>query len=166
MMASFDLADGNHTLGINEADRVFFTMVYRGTLHQLAVLPRGWLIEVFVRHLRAPEPPASLDRVGRPSPARPTLPKRLTRRYLRNTRWKGARLLLYMDDFLFFVESERAALALRDRVAALVDWLGRYRNSYKGSWRPVQVCEHPNLTIDTVRGEFRVPEAKLLAALP
>eukprot|EP00873_Tetraselmis_striata_P002481 jgi/Tetstr1/422745/TSEL_013542.t1 len=45
----------------------------------------------------------------------------------------GVRLLPYMDDFPFFTESEGAALALRDRVAALLDRLGLTRHPEKGS---------------------------------
>eukprot|EP00873_Tetraselmis_striata_P011933 jgi/Tetstr1/432197/TSEL_021653.t1 len=111
-LVSFDLTDGYYTLGIIEADRDFFTVDYRGTLYRLAGLPKGWrcsnyyfckLTEVFVSHPRAPEPTAPSDPAGF-SPARPTLPKRQTPRSLRNTRWKWARLLPYMADFLFFAE--------------------------------------------------------------
>eukprot|EP00873_Tetraselmis_striata_P014394 jgi/Tetstr1/434658/TSEL_023749.t1 len=71
-----------------------------------------------------------------------------------------------MDDFiLFFAESEQAALALRDRVTALLDRLGLSQNPDKGSMRPVQACEHLGLAIDTVRGEFRAPDEKF-SALP
>jgi hypothetical protein len=39
-------------------------------------------------------------------------PARLTpfRRYLRNSRWRGARLLSYMDDLLFFLPTSKTQL--------------------------------------------------------
>lgn len=40
-MVSFDPADGHYTLGINEADRDFFTLDCRGTLYRMARLPMG-----------------------------------------------------------------------------------------------------------------------------
>jgi hypothetical protein len=48
----------------------------------------------------------------------PTRPKP-PRRYLRSSRWRGARLLPYMDDLLFFADNKDEALQLRDRVASL-----------------------------------------------
>jgi hypothetical protein len=50
----------------------------------------------------------------------PTRP-RPSLRYLRNSRWRGAILLPYTNDFLFFANSRDAALHLRDRVASLLD---------------------------------------------
>eukprot|EP00873_Tetraselmis_striata_P012133 jgi/Tetstr1/432397/TSEL_021794.t1 len=55
-----------------------------------------------------------------------------TRRFLRNTRWRGERLLPYMDDFLFLADSREAALELRVRLNTLLDRLGLLRNPNKG----------------------------------
>jgi hypothetical protein len=105
-MATTHLA---YTGGLEE-DRDFFRVNYRGIMYGLAGLPAmGWkcinyyfcrLTEVFIRHLREP----LSDPTG-PSPREcttrsPTRP-RPSRPYLRNSRWRGARLLPYMDDFLF-----------------------------------------------------------------
>jgi hypothetical protein len=84
-------------------------VIYRGTLYKLAGLPMGWkcssyyfcrLTEVFIRHLREPLPNPTGHN---PRLATNEQPTRLTpsRRYLRNSRWRGARLLPYMDDFFF-----------------------------------------------------------------
>jgi hypothetical protein len=138
-MVFFDLADGYYTLGIRE-DIDFFAVNYRGTLYKLAGLPIGWkcssyyfcrLTEVFIRHLREPLPNPTGHNPGLATNQQPT---RATpsRRYLRNSRWRGARLLPYMDDFLFFADIRDAALQLRDRVACLLDRLGLGRNPKKG----------------------------------
>jgi hypothetical protein len=100
-MVSFDLADGYYTLGIREEDRDFFTVNYRGTLYILAGLPMGWkcnmyhfcrLTEVFIRHLRKPLPNPTQHNPRLATNQQPTRPTP-SRRYLRNSRWRGARLL-------------------------------------------------------------------------
>eukprot|EP00873_Tetraselmis_striata_P037033 jgi/Tetstr1/457297/TSEL_043902.t1 len=162
---SMDLADGYYALGIREEDRDFFTVNYRGELWRLACLPMGWtgssyyfckLTAAFTDYLRTP--------LKRRDPALPpTAPSKPTRRFLRNTRWRGERLLPYMDDFLFLADSREAALELRVRLSTLLDRLGLLRNPNKGVWEPTQVGPHLGLIIDLKRGEFRAPEEKLIA---
>jgi hypothetical protein len=58
----------------------------------------------------------ALDYLHRPFP--PTLATtpsngRTSKRFLRNARWRSVRLLPYMDDFLFLVDSYNVALLLR-----------------------------------------------------
>jgi hypothetical protein len=117
---SLDIADGYYTLGIKEEDRDFFTVKYRGELWRLACLPMDLsssayyfckLIHVFTNYLsrRATPPIASTTRSHKP-----------TRRFLRNIRWRGTRLLPYIDDFMFMVHSREGALLLHDRVEALL----------------------------------------------
>eukprot|EP00873_Tetraselmis_striata_P027433 jgi/Tetstr1/447697/TSEL_035054.t1 len=112
---SMDLADGYYALGIREEDRDFFTVNYRGELWRLACLPMA---------------------------LPPTAPSKPTRRFLRNTRWRGERLLPYMDDFLFLADSREAALELRVRLSTLLDRLGLLRNPTRGVWEPTQVGPH------------------------
>eukprot|EP00873_Tetraselmis_striata_P013426 jgi/Tetstr1/433690/TSEL_022909.t1 len=162
---SMDLADGYCALGIREEDRDFFTVNYRGELWRLACLPMGWtgssyyfckLTAAFTDYLRTP--------LKRRDPALPpTAPSKPTRRFLRNTRWRGERLLPYMDDFLFLADSREAALELRVRLSTLLDRLGLLRNPNKGVWEPTQVGPHLGMIIDLKRGEFRAPEEKLIA---
>jgi len=160
---SLDLADGYYTLGIREEDRDFFTVNYRGELWRLACLPMGWsgsayyfckLTQVFTNYLRrAPTPMTA----GSETPYKPS------RRFLRNVRWRGVRLLPYMDDFLFMASSYDAALLLRDRIETLLNRLGLQRNPDKGLWQPTQVGTHLGMTVDLLKGEFRAPIDKLQA---
>eukprot|EP00873_Tetraselmis_striata_P046313 jgi/Tetstr1/466577/TSEL_011079.t1 len=131
---SMDMADGYYAPGIREEDRDFFTVNYRGELYVATCVPTD-----------------GLDRL---------VP---IRRFLRNTRWRGERLLPYMDDFLFLADSRQAALELRVRLSTLLDRLGMLRNPNKGVWEPTQVGPHLGLIIDLKRGEFRAPEEKLIA---
>jgi hypothetical protein len=158
---SLDLTDGYCTLGIREEDRDYFSVNYRGTLWRLACLPMGWsgsayyfykLTQMFTNHLRRPPPPTP---VSTPERARPS------KCFLRNARWRGTRLLPYIDDFLFLADSYQDAMLLRQRVEALLDSLGLQRNPKKGVWTPTQVSDHLFLTVDLHLGMFRDPLAKL-----
>jgi hypothetical protein len=158
---SLDLTDGYYTLGILEEGRDNFTVNYRGTLWRLAFLPMGWsgsayyfckLTHVFTNHLRRPPPlvPASTLVGVRPS-----------KRFLRNARWRGTRMLPYMDDSIFLADSYNAALLLRQRVEALLEQLGLPRNPKKGVWTPKQVGDHLGLTVHLALGRFRASPDKL-----
>jgi hypothetical protein len=149
---SLDLTDGYYTLGIREEDRDYFTVNYRGTLWRLACLQMGWsgsafyfckLTQVFTNHLRRPPPPTP---ASTPANARPS------KRFLRNARWRGTRMLPYMDNFLFLADSYHDALLLRQRVEDLLNRLGLQRNPQKGVWTPTQVGDHLGLTIDIQLG--------------
>jgi hypothetical protein len=117
---SLDLADGYYTLSIQEEDRDFFTLNYRGELWRLAYLPMCWsgsayyfykLTQTFTNYMRRPSTPPA---------AKTATPNKPSRRLLRNIRWRGIHLLPYMDDCTFMVHSREAALLLRYRVDALL----------------------------------------------
>jgi hypothetical protein len=64
-MFSFDLQHGFYAMGINPADRDYFTVNARGQLYILAGLPMGWSLSpfyfckmtlTFVNSRRAPDP--------------------------------------------------------------------------------------------------------------
>eukprot|EP00873_Tetraselmis_striata_P044499 jgi/Tetstr1/464763/TSEL_009510.t1 len=89
-----------------------------------------------------------------------------TRRFLRNTRWRGERMLLpYLDDFLFMADSREAACALRTtRIdALLIDSLGKIRNPKKihREQPNTQADKHLGLEMDLRWHEFRAPAEKL-----
>eukprot|EP00873_Tetraselmis_striata_P005540 jgi/Tetstr1/425804/TSEL_016183.t1 len=144
---------------IAEADRDYFTVDVRG-LYMLAGLSMGWslspyyfvtLTQVFITHLRKPEPEP---------PSSSTQPTR-RKRYLRLTRWRGARILPYVDDFLLFSASMEQALHLRQRLASLLDALGLQRNPTKGFWEPCHFGMHLGMDIDSASGMFYAPTDKL-----
>eukprot|EP00873_Tetraselmis_striata_P046504 jgi/Tetstr1/466768/TSEL_011238.t1 len=122
------------------------TVDVRGQLYRLAGLPMGWsfspyyfvtLTQVFITHLRKPEPEP---------PSSSTQPTR-SKRCLRQTRWRGARILPYVDDFLLFSASMEQALHLRQRVASILGALGLQRNPTKGFWEPCQLGSHLGVDI-------------------
>ena len=80
---------------------------------------------------------------------------------MRNQRWKGARMLPFMDDYLFLCGTREEALELRERVENLLQKLGLARNPEKGQWEPVQTLTHLGLEIDTTTYELRAPADKL-----
>ena len=158
-MFSFDLQDGYYALGIAPEHRDYFSFEYDGVVYRLAGLPMGWnaspyyfcrLMHSVVRYLR--NPAMAESRALR-------RPRKVTR--VRGRRWKGARLLPFMDDFLFIAASYEEALALRERVESLLGELGMARNPKKGTWEPTQRLTHLGLEIDLARGVFRAPVGKL-----
>jgi hypothetical protein len=109
-MFIFDLRDGFYALGINHADRSYFTVNVRGPLYILAGLPMGWSLSpfyfckmtlTFVNFLRNPDPEEHIA---------PT--NSCSKTYLKRTRSRGARILPYVDDFLLFASTEAEALTL------------------------------------------------------
>eukprot|EP00873_Tetraselmis_striata_P041649 jgi/Tetstr1/461913/TSEL_006991.t1 len=146
---------------IAEADRdYYFTVDVRGQLYMLAGLPMGWslspyyfvtLTQVFITHLRKPEPEP---------PSSSTQPTR-SKRDLRRTRRRGVCILPYVDDFLLFSASMEQALHLRQRLASLLNALGLQRNPTKGFWEPSQFGMHMGVDIDSASGMFYAPADKL-----
>lgn len=160
-MFSMDLADGFYCLGIEESARDYFTVSVNGQLWRLAALPMGWclspyyfceLMKVWVRAMRAPSVVAPPGRRSR---------KRGKMRPPSSAR--GARLLPYVDDFLFLAHSLAAALLLRARVESLLTRLGLKRNPRKGEWEPTQALTHLGMIVDLKQGLFIAPSEKLQA---
>eukprot|EP00873_Tetraselmis_striata_P028319 jgi/Tetstr1/448583/TSEL_035832.t1 len=94
-MLCFALQDGF-------SDRDYFTVNIRGELCRLCGLPMGWSLSpyylvtftmTFVRGLRSSATSTPAGNVLR------------SRRWLRRGRWRGARILPYVDDFLLFASS-------------------------------------------------------------
>jgi hypothetical protein len=82
--------------------------------------------------------------------------------YFRRTRWRGARIFRYVDDFLLFAATEEEALTLRQRLANLLDRLGLLRHPTKGFWTPPQIGHRIGTDINTASCYFYAPESKLI----
>jgi hypothetical protein len=146
-MFSFNLQDGFYTMGINPADRDYFTVNVRGHLFILVGLPIGWSLSpfyfckmtlTFVNFFHAPDIELPIAMHGN-----------YTKTYLKRTRWRGAMILPYVDDYLLFASTEEHALTLRQRLAKLLDRVGMLRHPTKGLWIPSQVGHHLGIDIDT-----------------
>jgi hypothetical protein len=85
--------------------------------------------DTFVRHLRQPDPGGFTTHQGRPTQPDNDRP---SKRFLRHTRWRGAKILPYVDGFLLFAATRALALALRQRVDRLLTGLGLLRHPSKG----------------------------------
>jgi hypothetical protein len=166
-MFSFDLKDGFYALGIVPELRDFLTINVRGQLYRLARLPMGWSLspyhfcaftDTFVRHLRQPDPGGFTTDQGRPT--QKDGKSRPSKRFLRHKRWRGARILPYIDDFLLFAATRDLALALRQRVDRLLTSLGLLRHPSKGFWEPTQYGHHRGIDIDTTTCYFFAPAAR------
>eukprot|EP00873_Tetraselmis_striata_P011875 jgi/Tetstr1/432139/TSEL_021596.t1 len=117
-----------------------FTMSYETLKHMRHLARSSYyfrkLTAAFTDYLRTP--------LKRRDPALPpTAPSKPTRRFMRNTRWRGEQLLPYMDDFVFLADSREAALELRVR---LLDRMGMLRNPNKGDWEPTQLASFAGKT--------------------
>jgi hypothetical protein len=122
-MVSFDLADGDYTLGIREEDMDLCTVNYRGTLYILAGLLMGWkcnsyyfcrLAEVlsvtYANHCPTPPdtPPYGYEPVAHATITVPTLYAKLA--------IEGSPITPVHGRLLVFADNRDAALQLRDRV--------------------------------------------------
>jgi hypothetical protein len=137
-MFSFDLKDGFYALGIVAEQRDFLTASVRGQTYRLAGLSMGLSLspyqfcavtDIFVRHLRQPDPGGFTTQYGRPTHPDGNTP---SKGYLRHTRWRGAKILPYIDGFFLVPATREVALALRQRVDRILTRLGLLRHPTKG----------------------------------
>jgi hypothetical protein len=137
-MLSFDLKDGFYALGIVLKQRDFLTVNVRGQLYMLACLPMGWLLnpynvcaftKTFMHHLRQLYPGGFIRNAGPPTHPDGRVH---SKRCLRHTRWRGAKTLPYVDDFLLSATTRELALALHKRVDHLLTCLGLLHHPAKG----------------------------------
>jgi hypothetical protein len=77
--------------------------------------------DTFVRHLRQPDSGGFTTHQGRPTQPDGDMP---SKRFVRHTRWRGAKILPYVDDYLLFAATRALALTLRQRVDRLLTSLG------------------------------------------
>jgi hypothetical protein len=84
-----------------------------------------------------------------------------SKRFLRHTRWRGAKILPHVDDFLLFAATRALALAFRQCVDRLLTSLSLLRHSSKGFWEPTQYGHHLGIDIDTTTYYFFTQAPKL-----
>jgi hypothetical protein len=106
--------------------------------------------DTFVRHLR------QLKRThhenGHPKHLDGSVPNK---RHIIHTRWKCAKILPYVKDFLLFAATRKLALALRQQVIDhLLTSLGLLRHPIKRLWEPTQTRHHLGSDIDTANSYY------------
>jgi hypothetical protein len=137
-MFPFDVKDGLYALGIVREQRDLLTINVRGQLYRLAGLPMGLSLssyhfftftDTFVRHLRQSNPGGFATKNGRHTHPDGNIPSKCC---LSHTRWRGAKILPYVDDFLLFAATRELAQAIPHR--HLLTGLGLLRHPTKGFW--------------------------------
>jgi hypothetical protein len=141
---SIDLKDGYHAVAVHPDDRKYFTFdlgppppgVGGPRFVQASALSFGWSHSPFIF-------------------------TKVMRVLVRALRSRGIRVLPYLDDFLLISRSHSDALRDRDILQTLLHNLGLKRNESKGQWEPQQTVDHLGLSVDSQRGLFLVPPAKV-----
>ncbi|KAK3283103.1 hypothetical protein CYMTET_9181 [Cymbomonas tetramitiformis] len=172
---SLDLQDGFHALGIHPDFQRFMQFDLQGDLLQCSAVPFGWndaprvfckFVRVMVEALRSPQAAEDRREIRRLRDGSAVRQRWSVRRRAGGAgedanRHSGMRVLLYMDDFLVLVDSQREGFLRREKVQLVLHRLGLRRNEKKGQWEPTQVVEHLGLEVDLKLGQFRVTERRV-----
>ncbi|XRB09445.1 RNA-dependent DNA polymerase [Pycnococcus provasolii] len=75
-------------------------------------------------------------------------------------RQRGARMLVYMDDFLLMAKTKKETTQLRDKFTELAAELGLSLQREKCVWEPTRRLVHLGLVVDSEKGLFQVDEVK------
>lgn len=134
-MLSMDLESGYHHIGIAQEHVKYLGFQIDGEFFYCTALPFGLSTapRVFTKVMRA---------------------------FVGHLRGRGIRVLPYLDDFLFCLESAEEAEQAAKYIDNLLLSLGLRRNRTKGSWLPVQRIEHLGFAIDSLTMLFKVTERK------
>jgi len=164
-----DLKDAYYQVPIAPEYRKFFAFEFAGEYYHLNCLPFGWLnspwfftkiSRVFVSYLRSPRAAAS-STASRALPHSIFPPRSQSRRQNSNDpRLTGARVLPYLDDYLFLFPDKETAHAGSQWIRDLLFWLGFTPHDKKCVWEPTQRVEHLGLIVDLQHGTFEVPAKK------
>jgi hypothetical protein len=147
-------------MGIARELRDYFTVNIRGQIYHLTGLHMGWplspfqfctLTETFVRHLRTVDPESAPSH-GLETRHDTTLDES-----------DGARVLSYVDDFLFFASSHEVALQVHNCLDKALKMLGLlHHHPTKGFWDPTQFGHNMSINIDSTTWYFSARADKLL----
>lgn len=136
-MMTLDLDQAYHHVEIHPAHRKYLGFQWRGQYYVWNVLPFG-----------LNQSPLVFTKVLRPVVA-----------YLRQ---RGARVNLYLDDWLILVKRRQHAAAILLEVLTLLRDLGLHVNFEKSSLTPAHTALYLGMEISTLgRPQFRVPQEKL-----
>jgi hypothetical protein len=166
-MVKVDLADAYYHVPIRPADRRYFCFRFCGVLYQVNALPMGWLnspywfTKIMRNVVRFWRDPLAVRR-GRHKLSPPLPPHQFfpTGRQAGRVR-RGARVLPYLDDFLFVFETEQQARLGAAWVRECIEFLGLSHHPTKCQWEPSQSVYHLGITINAAEGLFEVPAEKL-----
>jgi Reverse transcriptase (RNA-dependent DNA polymerase)/DNA N-6-adenine-methyltransferase (Dam) len=158
-----DLKDAYYQVPVQEDQRKYFAFQFAGHYYHLNCLTFGWLnspwfftkvVRVMVQYVRANR--AYSSAAGAPAPGRfYRMPGRSSQQGV------SAKVLPYLDDFLFLFKDKESASIGSAWVQAMLYWLGFTPHEKKCVWEPTQRVEHLGLIVDLEKGVFEVPAKKL-----
>ena len=154
-----DLKDAYYQIPLQESHRQYFAFGFAGRYYHLNCLAFGWcnspwyftkIVKAMVTYVRS-------QRAAHP-PLRAPIPPGCMYTPCRGV---GAKVLPYLDDFLFIFRDEESALAGSSWVRNLLYWLGFTPHEKKCVWTQTRRLEHLGLVVDLEQGVFEVPAKKM-----
>lgn len=158
-----DLKDAYYQIPVQQSDRRYFAFQFAGHYYHLNCLSFGWLNSpwYFTKVARVMVTYVRSISAANPRHAAPPAPGSFYRNQGRAEPVPGAKVLPYMDDFLFLFKDQKSATEGSAWIRDLLFWLGFSPHEKKCVWEPTRRVEHLGLVVDLERGVFEVPEKKL-----
>ena len=153
-----DLKDAYYQIPVQDSHRKYFAFGFAGMYYHMNCLAFGWLNSpwYFTKIVKAMVTYVRSQRAAHPAHATPP-----PGCFYPTSRGAGAKVLPYLDDFLFIFKDEKSALAGSAWVRDLLYWLGFTPHEKKCVWTPTRRLEHLGLVVDFAQGVFEVPAVKM-----
>jgi hypothetical protein len=158
-----DLKDAYCQVPMQESDRKYLAFSFAGRYYHLNCLSFGWLNSpwFFTKVAKAMVTYVRSNRAAHPKSPAPPAPGSFYPSAAKGDRGAGAKVLPFLDDFLYLFKDEEAALEGSTWVRNLLFWLGFTPHEKKCVWVPTKRLEHLGLVVDLEQGVFEVPAKKL-----
>ena len=158
-----DLQDAYFQIPMQESHRQYLAFGFAGRYYHLNCLSFGWLNSpwFFTKIAKAMVTYVRSHRAAHPKSPAPPAPGSFYPNAAKGARGAGAKVLPYLDDFLFMFKDEQASLEGSTWVKNLLFWLGFTPHEKKCVWTPSRRLEHLGLVVDLEQGVFEVPAKKL-----
>ncbi len=158
-----DLKDAFYQIPVQQSHRKYFAFEFAGHHYHLNCLTFGWLNSpwYFTKVARAMVTYVRSRRAANPKSAAPPAPGQFFRTPGRPGQGSAAKVLPYLDDYLFLFQDRESAVEGSAWIQSLLFWLGFTPHEKKCVWEPARRLEHLGLVVDLEKGVFEVPAKKL-----